>query len=122
MFDEYLQGRARTKQVNHFVPFDIATDYRLFVDGKPRFDGVRDFLRSRDIRTPRRNPGPTTRRHEAVAGLGNRKNDLVNEIIEEVGVQAYEGSVKCIHQLRQRGFKFAVVTSSQNCTAVFAGG
>ena len=51
-------------------------------------------------------------------GLGNRKNDLVNKIIEERGVEPYEGSVELIHQLRQRGFKLAVVTSSQNCTAV----
>jgi len=53
-----------------------------------------------------------------VGGLGNRKDDLVNKIIEDVGVKPYEGSVKLIHQLRHRGFKIAVVTSSQNCAAV----
>jgi HAD superfamily hydrolase (TIGR01509 family) len=53
-----------------------------------------------------------------VGGLGNRKNDLVNKIIEDIGVVPYEGSVKLIRQLRQQGFKIAVVTSSQNCTAV----
>jgi HAD superfamily hydrolase (TIGR01509 family) len=53
-----------------------------------------------------------------VCGLGNRKNDLVNEIIEERGVESYEGSVRLIHQLRHDGFKIAVVTSSQNCTVV----
>jgi HAD superfamily hydrolase (TIGR01509 family) len=53
-----------------------------------------------------------------VSGLGNRKNDLVNRIIEEKGVEPYEGSVKLIHQLHRRGFKIAVVTSSQNCTVV----
>jgi HAD superfamily hydrolase (TIGR01509 family) len=53
-----------------------------------------------------------------VGGLGNRKNDLVNKVIEDEGVEPYEGSVQLIHQLRDRGFKIAVVTSSQNCTAV----
>jgi HAD superfamily hydrolase (TIGR01509 family) len=53
-----------------------------------------------------------------VDGLGNRKNDLVNKIIEEKGVEPYEGSVELIRHLRHRGFKIAVVTSSQNCTAV----
>jgi beta-phosphoglucomutase family hydrolase len=116
MFDEYLQNRAR-ETGEAFSAFDIATDYRLYVDGKPRFDGVRDFLRSRDIRLPEGSPDD---RPEAVtvAGLGNRKNDLVNKIIEQVGVRPYEGTVKLVHQLRQRGFKIAVVTSSQNCSAV----
>ena len=55
---------------------------------------------------------------ETVGGLGNRKNDLVNTVIEEVGVEPYAGSVEFIHQLRHQGFKIAVVTSSQNCEAV----
>src|SRR5262249_5546127 len=55
---------------------------------------------------------------ETVGGLGNRKNELINELIEDIGVEAYEGSVKLIQHLRHDGFKIAVVTSSQNCTAV----
>ena len=100
-----------------FRPFEIATDYRLYVDGKPRFDGVRDFLTSRGIHLPEGTPDDPPQA-ETVGGLGNRKNDLVNEVIDEVGVEPYEGSVKLIRQLRQQGFKFAVVTSSQNCDAV----
>ena len=116
MFDEYLQKRA-TQRGEAFRPFDIATDYRLYVDGKPRYDGVRDFLTSRGIRLPEGNPDDPPQA-ETVDGLGNRKNDLVNKIIEEKGVEPYEGSVELIHQLRHRGFKIAVVTSSQNCTVV----
>jgi HAD superfamily hydrolase (TIGR01509 family) len=67
MFDEYLQKRA-TQRGEAFRPFDLATDYRLYVDG--------------------------------------------------IGVEPYEGTVRLIHQLRQHGFKIAVVTSSENCTAV----
>jgi beta-phosphoglucomutase family hydrolase len=116
MFDEYLQKRA-TERGEAFRPFDLATDYRLYVDGKPRFDGVRDFLTSRGIHLPEGSPDDPPQA-ETVGGLGNRKNDLVNKAIQEIGVEPYEGSVKLIHQLRHRGFKIAVVTSSQNCEAV----
>jgi beta-phosphoglucomutase family hydrolase len=116
MFDEYLQKRA-TQRGEAFRPFDLATDYRLYVDGKPRFDGVRDFLTSRGMQLPEGSPDDLPQ-VETVGGLGNRKNDLVNEAIEDTGVEPYEGSVKLIHQLHHQGFKIAVVTSSQNCTAV----
>jgi beta-phosphoglucomutase family hydrolase len=116
MFDEFLQKRA-TQRGEPFRPFDIATDYRLYVDGKPRFDGVRDFLISRGIQLPEGSMDDTPEA-DTVSGLGNRKNDLVNKIIEENGVEPYEGSVKLIRQLRRQEFKIAVVTSSQNCTVV----
>ena len=89
MFDEYLQARATQKRET-FRAFDLANDYRLYVDGKPRFDGVRDFLRSRGIELPegsRDDPAEL----ETVCGLGNRKNELVNEVIESKGVEPYEG-------------------------------
>jgi beta-phosphoglucomutase family hydrolase len=116
MFDEYLQKRA-TQRGEAFRPFDLAADYRLYVDGKPRYDGVRDFLASRGIRLPEGSSDDPPQA-ETVDGLGNRKNDLVNKIIEDKGVEPYEGSIKLIHQLGDLGFKIAVVTSSQNCTAV----
>jgi beta-phosphoglucomutase family hydrolase len=116
MFDEYLQKRA-TLRGEAFRPFDLVTDYELFVDGKPRFDGVRDFLTSRGTQLPEGHPDDPPQ-VETVCGLGNRKNALVNEVIEDMGVEPYEGSVQFIHQLRRHGFKIAVVTSSQNCTAV----
>ena len=103
MFDEYLQKQA-TQRGEAFHPFDIATDYRLYVDGKPRYDGVRDFLKSRGIELPEGSPDDPPQA-ETVGGLGNRKNDLVNKIIEEKGVEPYEGSVELIHQLRHQGFK-----------------
>jgi beta-phosphoglucomutase family hydrolase len=115
-FDAYLQERARRKG-EPFIPFDIATDYRLYVDGKPRFDGVRDFLRSRGITLPHGEPEDSPG-VETVCGLGTRKDDLVNHAIAEVGVRPYSGSVRCIHKLCRAGFKLAVVTSSQNCNAV----
>src|SRR3974390_1284239 len=116
MFDEYLQKRA-SQRGEAFRPFDLATDYRLYVDGKPRFDGVRDFLSSRGIELPEGNLEDPTN-VETVCGLGNRKDDLVNDAIATFGVQPYDGSVRFIHQLHRSGFKIAVVTSSQNCAVV----
>jgi beta-phosphoglucomutase family hydrolase len=116
MFDEYLQKHA-AERGEPFRPFELATDYLLYVDGKPRFDGVRDFLTSRGIQLPEGSADDPPQA-QTVGGLGNRKNDLVNKVIEEGGVEPYEGSVKFIHQLRNQGFKIAVVTSSQNCEAV----
>jgi beta-phosphoglucomutase family hydrolase len=116
MFDEYLRKRA-TQRDEAFRPFDLATDYRLYVDGKPRFDGVRAFLASRGIQLAEGNSDDPACA-ETICGLGNRKNDLINKIIEDGAVEPYEGSVRLIHQLRDGRFKIAVVTSSQNCTAV----
>jgi beta-phosphoglucomutase family hydrolase len=116
MFDEYLQKRA-TQRSETFRPFDIASDYRLYVDGKPRFNGVHDFLISRGIQLPEGGSDDPPRA-ETVGGLGNRKNDLANKIIENEGVEPYKGSVDLLRQLRHSGFKLAVVTSSQNCEAV----
>jgi beta-phosphoglucomutase family hydrolase len=116
MFDAYLHTRA-TKRGEPFRPFELATDYRLYVDGKPRFDGVRDFLTSRGIHLPEGSPDDPPQA-ETVGGLGNRKNDLVNNVIAAGGVEPYEGSVKLLQQLRHQGFTLAVVTSSQNCEAV----
>jgi beta-phosphoglucomutase family hydrolase len=116
MFDEYLRGRA-AQAGEDFRPFDIVRDYRLYVDGKPRSDGVRDFLGSRSILLPEGTPDDPPEA-ETVGGLGNRKNTLVNRAIEETGVEPYAGSVRLIHQLRLQGFKVAIVTSSRNCDTV----
>jgi beta-phosphoglucomutase family hydrolase len=116
MFDEYLRERS-SRTGEPFRAFDIATDYKLHVDGKPRFDGVRDFLKSRAIELPEGAPGDPPL-HETVCGLGNRKNELVNETIAASGVEVYQGTVILVRRLHDEGFKTAVVTSSQNCDVV----
>src|SRR4029453_5368739 len=75
MFDQYLQTRA-TQRGEAFRPFDLATDYRVCVDGKTRFAGVRDFLASRGIQLPEGSPDDPPRA-DTVGGLGNCKNELV---------------------------------------------
>lgn len=116
MFDEYLRMRDR-KSGAPLHPFEIETDYKEYIDGKLRYDGVRDFLKSRAIELPEGNPDdpPTV---ETVCGLGNRKNDMINDVLESEGVEPYQGSVALVAQLRRQGMKTAVVSSSHNCLAV----
>lgn len=115
-FDEFL---ARWKWGNggSHPPFDIETDYPQYVDGKPRYDGVRDFLASRGIELPEGDPtdGPDV---ETVCGLGNRKNELYNEQLEEGGVEIFEDTVSQIRAWREMGLRTAIVSSSKNCAAV----
>ncbi|HJR76409.1 MAG TPA: beta-phosphoglucomutase family hydrolase [Nitrospiraceae bacterium] len=116
MFDEYLRTRAN-KTGESFRPFDIQADYKAYVDGKLRYDGVRDFLKSRAIELPEGNPDDPPSA-ATVCGLGNRKNDMINEVLQSEGVEPYEGSVVLVRQLRRKGMKTAVVSSSHNCLAV----
>lgn len=103
VFDEYLRERT-ARNGETFRPFDLDVDYRLYVDGKPRFDGVRDFLASRGMRLPEgsHDDPPDA---ETVGELGNRKDDLVHKAIEDTGVRPYEGSVRLIQQLHRDGFQ-----------------
>ena len=116
MFDEFLKKRAEANG-EEFREFDIATDYNEYVDGKPRYDGVRDFLASRGIELPEgeEDDPPAA---ETVCGLGNRKNDLVLELIERDGVEAYEGSVRFVRLAGEAGLHRAVVSSSANTKSV----
>ena len=116
MFDAYLLERSR-RTGEAFVPFDAGHDYDTYVDGKPRADGVRDFLASRGITLPDGSPGdpPTA---ETVAGLGARKNRRVLKLIRERGVAPYAGSVRYLHAVRDAGMRTAVVSSSTNCRDV----
>jgi len=112
MFDEYLGERSGTER----RPFD-REDYLRYVDGKPRYEGVGSFLESRGIELPYGAPddGPEK---ETICGLGNRKNRFFNELLEEEGVELYDPAVDLLRELRSRGFKTAVVSSSKNCVPV----
>jgi len=116
MFDEYLRERSATSG-QAVLPFDIVEDYKRHVDGKTRSDGVRDFLHSRGIELPEGSPDDPPQK-DTLAGLGNRKNELVNEAIATAGVEVYEGTVTLVRRLHELGIRTAVVTSSENCEAV----
>ena len=98
IFDDYLGDRGT---------FEDA-DYNDYVDGKPREDGIRDFLASRDI-----HPG-----EQEIRELGDRKNTLVQRLIQDEGVEAYPGSVAYLRAIEEAGLTRAVVSSSHNCRAV----
>jgi len=118
MFDAYLRRRAE-RTGERFRPFDAKGDYNEYVDGKPRYDGVRSFLASRGIELPEGDvdDAPSA---ETVQGLGNRKNALVLRLIRERGVEAYEGSVRYLQAAQEAGLRRAVVSSSNNCRQVVA--
>lgn len=110
MFDEFL----RRRDGDGFRPFDTGADYDEYVDGKPRADGVRAFLASRDIELPEGQPDDGSDQ-ETVHGLGNRKNDLLLAKIRKDGVEAYDGTLRYVKAVRASGLKTAVVSSSANC-------
>jgi beta-phosphoglucomutase family hydrolase len=115
-FDEFLSRRAE-RRGESFQPFDIQSDYRLYVDGKRRYDGVRDFLHSRGIDLPEGSPDDPPDA-ETVCGVGNRKNALVSRALSEGGFEVYQGSVELVRALRGAGVKTGVVSSSANCATV----
>ena len=116
LFDAYLEAWA-TAHGRPFRPFDAVADYRQYVDGKPRYDGVRDFLASRGIVLPWGDPSDPPDA-ETVCGLGNRKNDYFNQVVAEQGVEPYQTTVELIDALKQRGFGVAIITSSRNATTI----
>ncbi len=112
-FDELLEGRGN----GSCAPFDEREDYRRHVDGKPRLDGVRDFLASRGITllegSPDDAPGD-----ETVHGVGNAKNQILRERIRQDGVAVYDGSRRYLQAASEAGLRRAVVSSSANTEQV----
>jgi beta-phosphoglucomutase family hydrolase len=106
-FDAFLKARGEQ-------PFDLVRDYDEYVDGKPRLDGVRDFLASRRIELPDGSPDDPPDA-QSIHGLANAKNELVLRLIRDEGVEPYEGSVRYLHAARDAGLRRAVVSSSHNC-------
>jgi beta-phosphoglucomutase family hydrolase len=96
MFDEYLKARGEPEFTPH--------DYDAYVDGKPREDGVRSFLESRGIDEP----------EQTIKQLGDRKNDMVQKLIHDQGVETYDGSIRYVEAVRDAGLRRAVVSSSAN--------
>jgi beta-phosphoglucomutase family hydrolase len=116
MFDEFLKARAKASG-GEFKPFDTHDDYDEYVDGKPREDGVRDFLASRDISLPEGHPDDPADA-QTIYGLGNRKNELLLKRIKDDGVEVFDGSVRYLEAAQQAGLRRAVVSSSANTEQV----
>ena len=116
MFDEYLKGREE-KYGELFKEFTHADDYLPYVDGKPRYKGVADFLKSRDIEIPYGDPSDDPGK-ETVCGLGNRKNKLFTEVLERDGVEIFDTTVDFINELKRNDIRVGVASSSKNCKPV----
>ena len=120
-----LHGRAWQQLFDRFLaeqdgaaePFRLPEDYVAHIDGKPRYEGVRAFLRSRGIELAWGDPAdpPDAR---TICGLGNRKNDLFHQALAEQGVAVFESSVALIEALRAHGIETACVSSSRNAVPV----
>ena len=115
-FNEFLKLRAKEKKVP-FEPFDRTNDYQNYVDGKPRFEGVLSFLKSRNVRLAPGDPDDPPSL-DSICGIGNRKNELYQEILRSEGPEVFQTTVALIKELKSRGVRVAVATSSRNCQLV----
>ena len=115
-FDTYLRHREE-KHGEPFRPFTHEKDYLPYVDGKPRYEGVRSFLESRGIQLPFGSPadGPEL---ETICGIGNKKNQAFNEVLARDGAKVYPGTIAFIQALKKRGIKVGAASSSKNCAAI----
>ena len=116
LFDGFLERRS-VDIGDPFVPFDIDADYRRYVDGKPRYEGVAAFLASRGVELPLGGleDGPDA---QSVHALGNLKDDYFLEHLRRNGVKVFEESIALVRKFRAQEIKTAVVSSSNNCAEV----
>lgn len=115
-FNEFLKLRSEEKNLP-FEPFDRTNDYHNYVDGKPRFEGVLSFLKSRNVRLPPGTPDDPPSM-DSICGIGNRKNELYQDILRSEGPEVFQTSVNLINTLKAQGIRVGVATSSRNCQLV----
>jgi trehalose 6-phosphate phosphatase len=116
MFDSYLMVRGQRDGKTH-APFNIKTDYPRYIDGIPRSNGVRNFLRSRNLLLPE---GTATDKpgNETINGLGNLKNTYFRQILNLQGVEVFEDTLAFIRQQKKAGRRVAIISASKNCSEV----
>lgn len=115
-FDEYLKLRER-RDGEPFQEFTYHLDYLIFVDGKPRYQGVKNFLESRGIQIPFGDPSDPPDK-ETVCGIGNKKDRLFNKLLKDEGVEVFDSTVTLIKNLKDKGIKVGVASSSKNCQTI----
>lgn len=116
LFDDFLRGRSE-QEGEPFVPFDADADYRRYVDGRARYDGVREFLASRGISLHEGDPSDPPDR-ETVCGLGNRKNEYFLTHLREQGAEPFPSTVALVRDLLAAGLGTAAVSASRNMQEV----
>ncbi len=116
MFNSFLKEYAETNN-EPFIPFDPAADYLGYVDGKPRMEGVKSFLESRDIELPFGEIDDVPEM-PTICGLGNRKNEVFTEILIKEGPEVFQSTVEFIQELKSRGIRIGIASSSRNCKLI----
>ncbi len=116
MFNAFLKAYAE-KENKPFSPFDPRDDYQQYVDGKPRYEGVKSFLASRGVHPPYGDPSDPPG-EATICGLGNQKNVEFQAIIKKEGPEVFQSSVDFVNALKESGVRVAVATSSRNCQIV----
>lgn len=116
LFDSFLSERAQ-KLRQPFVPFDAASDYLQYVDGKPRYDGVASFLASRGIQLPFGRPDDP-QDAATITALGNRKDELFKKKVDEVGVDYDHEAVRFVRELRAHDIRVGIASSSKNAIPI----
>jgi alpha,alpha-trehalase len=113
LFDEFLARLGMSP------PFDLDIDYRRYVDGRPRYDGVHGFLESRGIALPWGSPDDEPG-WQTICALGNRKDEYFHERVSRDGVRVFDSTVDLIKQLRAAGRKTGVFTASRNASSILS--
>lgn len=116
VFDEYLKLREK-RDGEPFQEFTYQRDYLIYVDGKPRYKGVQNFLESRNIHLPFGDPDDSPDK-ETICGIGNKKNKLFDKLLQEEGAEVFDSTVSLINDLKNNGIRVGVASSSKNCLAV----
>jgi beta-phosphoglucomutase family hydrolase len=112
LFDDFLASRS-AREGENLAPFDVENDYLPYVDGKPRFDGIRSFLAARGIELPEGENGSSPE-ETTVESLGRRKNEIFLDLLEREPVQIFDDAVEELRRWRDEDRLTAMVTSSRN--------
>ncbi|MCG8572217.1 MAG: beta-phosphoglucomutase family hydrolase, partial [Spirochaetes bacterium] len=113
MFNDFLKTYCYENNLT-FEAFDRRNDYLLYVDGKPRIEGIRSFLKSRSIELPEGNEQDDIDQ-KTIWGLGNKKNQDFRHIIQTQSVEIYQSTISLIEELKKKRIKVGVASSSKNC-------
>jgi alpha,alpha-trehalase len=120
LFDELL-ARQAARTGAALIPFDLETDYRRYVDGKPRMAGLLSFLAARGLDVPMGEPGDQVE-EETAHGLASRKDRYFVELLAREGVRVFDPAVALLHEARGRGVRLAVASSSHHCGEILHAG
>lgn len=116
MFDDYNQ-QLKSEGKEAFEPMDIKKDYAEYLDGIPRYEGVDNFLKSREIELPWGSPADEPG-YNSVCALGNLKNGFFQEALQEQEVEVYDDALQMLKKWKQADIPMGIISSSKNCRPI----